>query len=88
MNREAITRVAGTRKIHWTLVLGAGLVGGLLFGAGMSLWATAHQASGMTHRGARRMPTNSTVHQRWRLAVAASPAQVLSAARAALEARQ
>ncbi|MCB9684989.1 MAG: hypothetical protein H6738_07800 [Alphaproteobacteria bacterium] len=67
--------------------MGVGLGAGLFYGAVMALWATMFQATGMTRHGAQRMPTNSTVHQRWRLAVPADPVAVLAAARRVLEER-
>ena len=75
---------AGGSTLHY---MGAGLGAGLFYGAVMALWATMFQATGMTRHGAQRMPTNSTVHQRWRLAVPADPVAVLAAARRVLEQR-
>ena len=65
----------------------AGVGAGVVFGAAFSLWATLAQSAGLTSYGARRIPTNVTVHQKWHLSVPRPAVDVMSRARQILEER-
>jgi len=65
----------------------SGLVAGVIFGAAFAFWATVIQSAGLTSLGARRIPTNVTVHQKWHLSVPRPAAQVMSRALQILEER-